>query len=77
MLDYETRQASPTARPEAVLNGPAAVAVHGLSYAYPNGHVALRDVSLTIQAGERVVRVDGHGGDGEHGRRPYACRTRC
>jgi cobalt/nickel transport system ATP-binding protein len=61
MLDFETRRA-----PSATLNGssttgPVAVEVQSLSYAYPNGHVALRDVTLTIHDGERVALMGPNG----------------
>ena len=50
------------------------IVVHVLSEA---SSYVTAEYTIKYQAGERVVRVDGHGGDGEHGRRPYACRTRC
>lgn len=40
---------------------PPAIAVWNLSYRYPNGHEALRDVSLEIQAGERVALMGPNG----------------
>ncbi|MDQ3549349.1 MAG: energy-coupling factor ABC transporter ATP-binding protein [Chloroflexota bacterium] len=55
MLDYETRQTSAANLNGPAPTGPPAIAVQSLSYAYPNGHVALRDVSLTIHDGERVA----------------------
>lgn len=49
----KTRDAAPSA--------PVAVALRGLSYTYPDGQVALRDIDLTVQAGERVALVGANG----------------
>ncbi len=38
-----------------------ALSLDNLSYAYPDGHCALRDVSLSVQAGERVALVGSNG----------------
>jgi cobalt/nickel transport system ATP-binding protein len=40
---------------------PAAIAVRGLSFSYPDGQEALRDVSLEVAAGERVALVGANG----------------
>jgi cobalt transport protein ATP-binding subunit len=61
MLDFETRRQSAVTHDETAPTGPAAVAVQSLSYAYPNGHVALREVSLTIHEGERVALMGPNG----------------
>ncbi len=37
------------------------IAVHGLSYRYPDGHDALLDVSFTLAAGERVALIGPNG----------------
>ncbi|MEX2315101.1 MAG: ABC transporter ATP-binding protein, partial [Thermomicrobiales bacterium] len=61
MLGFETRQAPAASLNGSAIAGPIAVAVQFLSYAYPNGHVALRDVSLTIHDGERVALMGPNG----------------
>jgi cobalt/nickel transport system ATP-binding protein len=56
MLDYKTAtdiKVSPLP--------PVAVDVTGLSFAYPDGRIALRDVNLTVRAGERVALVGPNG----------------
>ncbi|HYI14103.1 MAG TPA: ABC transporter ATP-binding protein [Thermomicrobiales bacterium] len=61
MLDFETRWSPSTTLTGAATSGPAAVAVESLSYAYPNGHIALREVNLTIHDGERVALMGPNG----------------
>ena len=46
---------APDARPLRVAGG--AIALHGVSFSYPNGTPALRDVTLDIPAGETVALV--------------------
>jgi cobalt/nickel transport system ATP-binding protein len=60
MLDFETRQATAVTLDDAPVRG-TAVTVGSLSYAYPNGHVALRDVNLTIHEGERIALMGPNG----------------
>ncbi len=56
MLDYKPAIEVGEAPP-----APVAAEVVGLSYAYPDGRVALRDVDLTVRAGERVALVGPNG----------------
>jgi len=42
-------------------NGPPALEVRRLTFRYPDGHEALRDVSLTLQRGEKVALVGPNG----------------
>jgi cobalt/nickel transport system ATP-binding protein len=56
MLDYKLATVSNESPPP-----PVAAEVAGLSFAYPDGRVALRDVDLTVKAGERVALVGPNG----------------
>jgi cobalt/nickel transport system ATP-binding protein len=45
----------------STVDRPTALCVERLSFAYPDGHVALRDVSLRVGAGEKVALVGPNG----------------
>lgn len=61
MLDFESRPKQAASQNGVHAHGPVAVAITSLSYSYPNGHVALRDVSLTIHDGEHVALMGPNG----------------
>jgi cobalt/nickel transport system ATP-binding protein len=61
MLSSSATVLSPNGRDTNDLDQPIAVRISDLSYAYPDGHIALRDVSLTIRAGERVALMGPNG----------------
>ncbi len=42
-------------------NGKPALEVHSLTFRYPDGHLALQDVSLTLRHGEKVALVGPNG----------------
>ena len=56
MLDYKEAPV-----PEAAPPLSAVVTVRGLSYTYPDGQAALRDIDLTVEAGERIALVGPNG----------------
>lgn len=46
------------------LRGPASVAVHGLTFAYPNGHLPFQNLNFSVNAGE-IVALTGTLGAGK------------
>jgi cobalt transport protein ATP-binding subunit len=60
MLDYKQS----AAQSAVDRSSPVVVAVEGLSFAYPDGHVALRDINVELRAGERTALV-GQNGSGK------------
>jgi cobalt transport protein ATP-binding subunit len=60
MLDIETARRTPMTT-ERHTDRPVALAVERLTYAYPNGVIALRDINLTVREGERVALMGPNG----------------
>ncbi|MDE2507962.1 MAG: ABC transporter ATP-binding protein [Planctomycetota bacterium] len=59
-IPIETGDSAQSARPGAAAAVPA-VRVRGLDFRYPDGRAALRDVDLTVMAGESVALVGPNG----------------
>jgi cobalt/nickel transport system ATP-binding protein len=57
----QCRSAWPDSERAGPAAGPPVLSVEGLSFAYPDGHVALRDVALRLLAGEKVALVGPNG----------------
>lgn len=47
--------------PQAGVETPVAVEIASLNFSYPDGHSALREVSLTVRSGEKVALVGPNG----------------
>ena len=47
-------------RADKLQRGDPVITLDDLSFTYPDGYPALRGVSLSVAAGERVAGVDGH-----------------
>ena len=60
-MNERTGSAQPTAHVGAGEASPPSVRLDGISYAYPDGHQALREVGLTIGRGERVALLGPNG----------------
>jgi cobalt/nickel transport system ATP-binding protein len=46
---------------DGTASGTLAIEIAGLSFAYPDGHQALHDISLTVRSGEKVALVGPNG----------------
>lgn len=64
ILETPVDVVSPPVSPVTIPSGPAQLEVRGLNFSYPQGPRVLRDISLTIAAGQRVAVV-GETGSGK------------